>query len=338
MRRLVSVLVFGMGSAVACAQTFTTSQLQEVDFDPASTEGDTFDRDVVLDSAVFSDSEALDVERVQNFFSKTAYGPPTFLETYQSNGVRASDAVMKSARSYRVNPILLLAYVQVAEGLIGERYYPFPPDRIEYVFRCGCLSSKDCLPSFAGFDRQLDCLAGSLRTSVEQVRAEGTTVGGWGPETTTTTFDGVNVTPQSDATAAIYERTPRVAEREEGGTWMLWNIFQRYAAALEYKGASGKSNDGRWLGDACKTSAMCSGVQGAECLTDVSGGLCTIACTGTCNSEAGRPETSCASFKGQGRCLTVCNPAAPRCRAGFRCVRATGVGTTAAKSVCTPSR
>jgi hypothetical protein len=245
MRRWSTALLIGIGFAFACTQTFSVTQLQEVDFEPASTEGDKFDRDVVLDSAVFSDSEALDVERVQNFFSKTAYGPPSFLETYQSNGVRASDAIMKSARSYRVNPILLLAYVQVAEGLIGERYYPFPPDRIEYVFRCGCLSSKDCLPSFAGFDRQLDCLARALRTSVEQVRAEGTTVGGWGPETTTTTLDGIKVTPQSDATAAIYERTPRVAEGEEGGTWMLWNIFQRYAAALEYKGASGMSEDGR---------------------------------------------------------------------------------------------
>ncbi len=336
MRRCVTALLVVVGLATACSQSFSTTQLQEVDFEPVASEDASFDRDAVLAPDVFSDGEALEPAAVQNFFNKTAYERPSFLETYQSNGVRAADAVVKSARVHRVNPILLLAYLQVAEGLIGERYYPFPPNRVEYVFRCGCLSKTDCLPAFAGFDRQVDCLAASLRTSVEQVRAEGTTLGGWGPETETTTFDGVKVTPQSDASAAIYERTPRVAEREEGGTWMLWNIFQRYAAALEYNGASGKTRDGRWIGDSCKTTAMCSGVEGAECLDDLPGGLCTTTCSGKCPAEAGKSEVFCATLKGQNRCLTVCNPAAPRCRTGYRCSRVTGAGAEGTKHVCTP--
>ena len=294
-----------------------------------------FDRNSVVDPAAFTDSETLDVATVQRFLGKTPYERPSFLATYQSNGVRAADAIISVARQHRINPLVFLVYAQITQGLVGERNYPFPPDRVEYVFGCGCLQANNCLPALAGFDRQLDCLGRALRTAIDEIKANEQTTTGWGVDIVSTTLDGLKVTPANDATAALYDRTPRVAEGQPGGTWIFWNVWNLYALAIDYFGPIGLT-DGRWIGEPCQTAAMCSAVDGAICADNYPEGLCTVACTGQCPTEPSRPESFCAKFPDGGYCLPVCNPQAPTCRTGYRCVRVAGVGADDSKHVCSP--
>ncbi len=332
---LFSVSFAGAIVVSACGEDPPATVLQPLDTKLPEGEILEFDRNSVVDPAAFTDSETLDVATVQRFLGKTPYERPSFLATYQSNGVRAADAIISVARQHRINPLVFLVYAQITQGLVGERNYPFPPDRVEYVFGCGCLQANNCLPALAGFDRQLDCLGRALRTAIDEIKANEQTTTGWGVDIVSTTLDGLKVTPANDATAALYDRTPRVAEGQPGGTWIFWNVWNLYALAIDYFGPIGLT-DGRWIGEPCQTAAMCSAVDGAICADNYPEGLCTVACTGQCPTEPSRPESFCAKFPDGGYCLPVCNPQAPTCRTGYRCVRVAGVGADDSKHVCSP--
>ena len=148
-RFLVVALVPALALAPACAKKEEAGFFQPQDFKPPKGseggEGDkpvVFDRNNIVDTAALADFEALKAAEIQKFLHRTPYDRPTFLETYQSNGVRASDAIARAARTYRINPLAFLVAAQGTQGLIGEVNYPFPPERVEYVFRCGCLQGR----------------------------------------------------------------------------------------------------------------------------------------------------------------------------------------------------
>jgi hypothetical protein len=324
--------------AVACAKTEDRGVLQEADFKvPAGVEA-AFDKNTIVDSAAFSDVDGLDGALVQKFLHKTPYDRASFLETYQSNGVRASDAIARAARTYRINPLVFLVEAQATEGLIGEADYPFPPERVEYVFRCGCLEATNCLPGLAGFDRQVDCLGRRLRVALDAIAQNDATAAGWGKDKTSTTLDSLKVTPTSEATAAVYDYVPRVAEGAAGGSWLFWNLWNVYAAGIEYGGPVGGPGAGGWIGDPCGSAAGC-GFERATCATNYPAGLCTVACMGDCPTQPGKGESFCVDFKQSGGfCLSVCNPGASACRPGYACTRLKRFGAVDnadSKYVCT---
>jgi hypothetical protein len=193
--------------------------------------------------------------------------------------------------------------------------------------------------TYAGFDVQVDCLAGTLRDALDQVAATGQTAGGWGPGVDAVTADGVHVTPQDDSTAALYQYTPVVAVGHAGGNWLFWNLWQHYAAYIGYTAPSGPAGPVGWVGDACAGSSQCAydGTAGT-CATQFPGGLCTLSCTKSCPSSSGQAQTFCADFGSQGGfCLAVCNPAVPACRSGYACTSVKQFGDTASSQyVCFP--
>lgn len=333
---------------VACGEDPPPTHLQPNDLDlPDGGDLEKFDKNQIIPLAAFTDGQGVSAELVQEFLAKTPYnGRKSFLETYQSNGIRAADAIVLAARQHRINPIVFLVYAQAMEGLVGERYYPFPPERVEYVFRCGCLQSKDCLPELAGFDRQLDCLGRILRDNLDAIRTNKKTAAGWGDGKTSITLDDVEVTPEDRSTAAIYDRTPRVAEGGAGGTWLIWNVWNHYSGAVGYWEPAG-GGEGRWIGEPCASSSECSEtIPEPQCAVGPSyqDGLCTADCDkgSPCPSEDGKPGTFCTKFVDDSgaisySCLATCNAAAGSagCREGFQCVRRAGLADTQA-DVCEP--
>jgi hypothetical protein len=193
------------------------------------------------------------------------------------------------------------------------------------------------LPELAGFDRQVDCLGRSLRVALDQIGQSQLTASGWGKDKTSLTLDRLKVTPTTMATAAVYDHRPRVAEGAASGTWLFWNLWNRYAIGIDYAGPIGGTGGGGWIGDRCVSAAGC-GIEGATCATDYPGGLCTLACSGDCPSQPDKPESFCADFSPTGGfCLEVCNPGASACRAGYACLRLKRLGAVDAadsKFVC----
>jgi hypothetical protein len=330
---LFSCLLLGTLVVAACAGDPAPTVLQPIDLRTSEDSGK-FEPNNISDPAAFTDIETLDDAAIQRFFSNTPYGRPSFLETYQSNGVRATDAVIRAAIQYRINPMVFLVFAQTAQGLLGERNYPFPPDRVEYVFRCGCLEAKTCVPELAGFDRQVDCLGRALRFAIDEIKVKQKTTSGWGPNKESLSLDGVTITPDNDATAVLYDRLPRVNQGKSGGTWVYWNVWNLYARQMDCAGPAG-STDGRWIGEPCVVDASCA-LQDAICATNYPDGLCTVPCTGDCPSQPSKAETFCAKFRDGGFCFQVCNPGSPACRQGYKCIRVAGMEDGVTQHVCSP--
>ncbi|HEX8790648.1 MAG TPA: hypothetical protein VF765_06825 [Polyangiaceae bacterium] len=300
--------------------------------------GASFSANEIVDSASFQDQGALDEATILAFLQKTPYGSPSFLATYASHGVSAAEAIATASQRYALNPLVFLVRAQMDDGLVGSTTYPSPAMRVEYAFGCGCIAPGECDATYGGFDVQVDCLGAALRESLDAVAASGKTDGGWGPGVTSSTLDGVAVTPKDDSTSALYQYTPIVAVGQAGGNWLFWNLWRKYAAFAGYGGAKG-APQGAWIGDACTASSACVyGGKAGTCATTFPGGICTLACTGSCPTAAGEAATFCASFSSQGNfCLAVCNPADPQCRTGYGCknvAQAGGTGTSA--YVCFP--
>lgn len=308
----------------------------ELDFKPGDPEAK-FDQNNVLDIATFTDPDAVDAAKLSAFLQKTPYAQPSFLGTYQSNGTRVADAIVRAAHASLINPIVLLTFAETEAALVAERDYPSSPSRTEYAFNCGCYGDGKCAPELAGFDRQIECVAGLLRGALQQIGATGATASGFATKKSARTLDGVTVAPADDATAALYDRTPRVAEGSAGGTWFFWNVYHLYAKALGYKGPADATNGTAWVGEACTVRENC-GFQGATCATNYPGGACTATCTDTCPSRADKPETFCAAFPDGGFCLPVCDSGVV-CRDGYKCVSRLhfGPGPAVGRQVCLPA-
>jgi hypothetical protein len=152
-----------------------------------------------------------------------------------------------------------------------------------------------------------------------------------------TTLGGKRVTPADASTAAIYQYVPSVAVGASGGTWLFWNLWNKYAAALKYAGAGGVVTPTATIGDSCTASGNC-GYDGGICATNYPGGLCTAACTGECPTVGTGPAAFCADFQTQGGyCLPVCNPSASACRTGYSCEQVAQFGNaTVGQNVCAP--
>ncbi len=296
-----------------------------------------FDANEIVVSTAMLDEATLGAAQIAAFLRATPYGQGSFLASYSSHGVSAVSAMVTAAHTYALNPLLFLVRAEMDQGLVGSSFYPTPASRVEFAFGCGCAGAGGCDPAYAGFDVQLDCLAAAIRESLDAVAAHGKTDGGWGPGIAGTTIDGAHVTPKDDSTASLYQYTPVVAVGQAGGNWLLWNLWQKYASAMGYEGPS-KGGVG-WIGDACSAASTCSysGTAGT-CATQFPGGLCTLACTGSCPSATGKAQTFCADFGAQGGfCLAVCNPADPQCRSGYTCESVKQVGdTTSSQYVCFP--
>ena len=337
MRRLGFVILL----VTACArQADETTVLQPTDLEQTEIP---FDANVILDAGSLTDSLALPTaNEVQAFLSKTPYMRPSFLATYQSNGVRAADALARAADKNQINPIVLCVLAQIQQGLVGSQFYPTPPSRVEYVFGCGCPGgTAKCDPAYAGFDKQVDCVAQHLRALTDEVLAAGVTASGWGQSRAQRTSDNVMVTPEGPGTAVLYAYTPTVAKNKAGGTWVFWNVWQNYSAFVGYAGSVGPPvGTKRWIGDACTSDPLCAAVPDGVCVQNFPSGMCTTGCTSsaTCPNDTEHPQTICGNFGAQGGfCLVACNSSNPAsCRAGYECKLANELGTKTNRYVCLP--
>jgi hypothetical protein len=323
----------GIMVVASCKSDPVPTVLQALDTTPDASGGGTgqpFDRNNILDTNSFTDDQSLDRDAVQKFLSKTPYSRSSFLETYQSNGIRAADAIVAAARNHHINPLVFLVLTETTQGLIGARDYVFPPERIEYIFDCGCYQKTNCAADLAGYDRQLDCLGGQLESVLNDVKANKHANSGWGIDQTSTTLDGAKVSPANEATAVLYDRNPRLDINGPTGQWVFWNVWQVYAAKMNYFGPLGASG-GKQIGDPCVHDNECSdSIPDAFCAQPADGypdGMCVFDCTQqkTCPSTQGGATSFCTQFKDGAFCAPTCNiGAGGGCRNGYTCIHVKG--------------
>ncbi len=230
--RIAAVVLVLAAATLGCGPSSAGSVLRTQDL--KLPDGVTFDPTNVMTDSAFVDTSPADVASLLAFLQKTPYDQPSFLATYASNGVTATLAIVRASRKYKINPIVFLAHAERAQGLIGSTAYPFPASRVEFVFGCGCTAPGQCDLALGGFDKQVDCVGRALRASIDELTGPNqATDGGWAIGSSTKTIDGALVTPQTNATAALYQYLPLVGSSTNGNK-AYFTIYQLYAGALAY--------------------------------------------------------------------------------------------------------
>jgi hypothetical protein len=121
-----------------------------------------FDQNFVLTDALLTESLAMSVEDVQAFFEDNPYGTRSWLASYQADGVSAAEMVVEAAVAHEINPVVLIARMQVETSLVSKTTAP-TTRLIDRALGCGCPDGGTCNPSYSGLRRQLDCGARTLR-------------------------------------------------------------------------------------------------------------------------------------------------------------------------------
>ena len=328
----------------------------------------TFNKNNVLSDEMFTNT-TITAQQMQAFLENAPYfgGMRSWLADHTSNGVRASEALVAAARAENINPLMLLARMQVEKSVVSKRERPSQRTR-DYTMGCGCPDNRACNPEFKGFDKQMACAARTMRRHFDGSE-NGT--GQWRKQKSRKTLDPIRVTPANHATASLYAYTPWVLTGR-GGNWLVWNVTKKYAAAM----ASIQPTDpnptpdptqpdpdptqpdptpggDKWVGSTCQANAECDlssgGVSNGECVNwfdeEVSTlfGFCSMDCQGFCKDKSGENPTFCAQVMGQGQCVAVAGSENSNCTAIPGTVKAAvkrHVGSSGAssswKDVCVP--
>lgn len=288
---------------------------------------------LVSDDAFF-DTEAMTAAGVQAFFERTPYGRRSFLAGERlPSGELLSSALVRTAVSRGINPIVLLVTLQKERGLVARTTAP-TRHSIDYAFGCGCPDGGSCSLAYKGLDKQLACAADAFRSYADDLEAGGTTIAGFEPGVSTRVLDGTRVTPANRATAMLYTYTPWI-QKGYGGNWLFWNIWRRYSVGVGYqRGLSAPFNEG-FIGGACAADDECF-YQGGICRE----GVCSRSCSSVCPDRSGGfAATFCVTDQvaGGGWCVAQCDDdlSSTGCDAGQSCEQRTRHGDPGvARDVC----
>jgi len=186
-----------------------------------------FDRHDVLDTASLEDADALTAAEIQAFLDVNPYGWSSVLANHADGGITAAQAFANAAQQNQINPLVLLTRVQMEQSLIGKS--SASASTLDKAMGCGCPDNQPCSSQYQGFDKQVACAASKLRSYLDDMDSQGTTVAGWGIGITKTTLDGYSVTPVNEATAALYTYTPWVsAAKLHAKIWALYTSYVGY--------------------------------------------------------------------------------------------------------------
>ena len=247
----------------------------------------------------------------------------SWLATYKIGNQKFSERLAALADANDVNPLLLLAWLQMNSGLVARTTQP-SAGLMNSGLNCGCAPDGTCGD---GLDGQFKCLAQALNGDFESAKQNGkvSLADGSGREVKLDeTFNGV--APMNRSSLAIFARL--------GGNMrsldLLYEVFTQYVGQLNT--ATGRNFDRfkelppaeGFIGGACTSNSDCFFDQ-AVCRPSGSKRICTRACSANtmCPDRLGAPTTYCVSsstarISGSGGfCLPQCS--GDSCGTGFQC-------------------
>lgn len=179
----------------------------------------------VLSDRDLEEHRSMSTEEIQNFLIKRGALAAYVTVDVDGKMKRAADIIARVAETYQLNPQFLLALIQKEQGLVEDTSLT----ETQLAWATGYAICDRCdkdhpeLQEFMGFANQLEHAAKRLREIYLSALARGErTQTGWGVGIEKRA-DGVRITPQNRATAALYTYTPHLA-----GNHLLWRIWQKW--------------------------------------------------------------------------------------------------------------
>ncbi len=192
----------------------------------------TFNRNNIMNDALFTDTETITAADVQWFFEHSPYngGGRSWLASEQVEGQPLSTVLYDVASERGLNPILLLARMQIEKGLVSKARPS--QSQVNFALGCGCPDYRSCSPQFAGFANQLRC-AGDVFAKFYDMSRNGS--GNYRVGASRQSLDRLTISSANHATASFYAYTPWVLVGR-GGNWLAWNITRKYLKHFDTAG------------------------------------------------------------------------------------------------------
>ncbi len=190
-----------------------------------------FDKNDIMEDVILTTDTAVDGDGVQAFLEQSPYGDRSWLADLTLDGKRFADDLVDIAGAQGIDPVVLLARMQVESSLVSATARP-STSRIDTALGCGCPDRSNCASEYLGLHNQLACAAQVLTDRyTESVNQNGDWMKGHAHRTSDPTW----VTPRSNATAALYAYTPWVLQGT-GGNWLVWNVTRKYLKHFDQAG------------------------------------------------------------------------------------------------------
>ena len=146
--------------------------------------------------------------------------------------VPVSEAIVRTAQAHRINPLLLLARLQVEKSLVSPSTAPAAAAQ-SFAFGCHkptAAHPNGLDPANAGLEVQLECAATTLANQIAKARSSQNS---FIVHHEKATEDGVLVRPAEAATSALYAYTPVEGTKAHNGNYLVWTITRRFAVAIQ---------------------------------------------------------------------------------------------------------
>ncbi len=217
------VLIFEPILTALPASAQTTRLISEIV--PAEDLANGFNPDLILQDTDIFNADGMTFPQLRAFLaSRGALGRITLPDI---DGVETSpaDIIWRVAHSYKINPKYLLVLLQKEQSLV-EHSNP-SQQQLDWAMGFGvcdsCSKDDPRIQDFKGFANQIEYAAKQHRERYFiQLLSTGVTISGHGPGHMTL-IDGIEVTPQNNATAMLYTYTPHIH-----GNLNAWRIWKRW--------------------------------------------------------------------------------------------------------------
>ena len=188
----------------------------------------TYNEDFIISDAHFTDHTSMTLEQIQAFLEARgvlgSYVDPT---THMS----AAFIIYNESKTYGISPKVILTLLQKEQSLVEDP----SPKQSQYDWATGysCYAGT-CDDAWQGFAKQVKGAARRFMIGYwEDLSTTGCTFTNWCVNQTKRTQDGVLITPQSLATAALYTYNPYRGNTIKdgmkiGANYNFWKIWNRW--------------------------------------------------------------------------------------------------------------
>lgn len=200
-----------------------------------------FTKNFIISDQEMENSNGLSLNGIESFLQEN----DSVLYEYETNDVdgttrTVANIIWRVSKKYALSPMLFLVMAQKESSAITKSTLTYAIENwILGYGRCDSCSESDAA-AYRGIAQQFHSAADKIRNGyLKDLSERGYTISGWGPGITKTTTDGIVVTPQNDATAALYTYNPCVGVYGGGyekygcnsafqKLWQEWNPPAKY--------------------------------------------------------------------------------------------------------------
>lgn len=190
-----------------------------------------YDENELLQDVDLRGGQAITAAQVQRFLDQKG----SYLARYSEHGRSAARIIVEESQGKRVNPVYMLARIQVESSLVQSG----SSRNLSAATGCACPDGASCSSGDAGFGNQVRCAAKLVDAYFAEIDRDGVTRAGFGPGHSTRTLDPCTVRPANKATAVLYTYTPWVGavgkqcgRRSAAGSSMVAHIYDGYRASF----------------------------------------------------------------------------------------------------------